>query len=86
MTDALALSLERILRPCKYSVRQDGLDSLQYRVQVYDEPVNQEILGHSSYSITADIYTDVLPSMQREAMDKWDDVFKLDDRGDEQVD
>lgn len=47
--------------------------------------VIQEILGHSSYSITADIYTDVLPSMQREAMDKWDDVFKPDESGDEQV-
>ena len=37
--------------------------------------VIQEILGHSSYTITANIYTDVLPSMQKEAMDKWDGVF-----------
>lgn len=47
--------------------------------------VIQEILGHSSYSITADIYTGVLPSMQSEAMDKWDDVFKSDDQDGEQV-
>jgi integrase len=47
--------------------------------------VIQEILGHSSYSITADIYTDVLPSMQREAMDKWDDVFGPDEQGGKQV-
>lgn len=47
--------------------------------------VIQEILGHSSYSITADIYTDVLPSMQKEAMDKWDDVFRFDDQDGEQV-
>ena len=47
--------------------------------------VIQEILGHSSYTITADIYTDVLPSMQKEAMDKWDDVFKSDEQDDEQV-
>ncbi len=47
--------------------------------------VVQEILGHSSYSITADIYTDVLPSMQREAMDKWDDVFGPDEQGGKQV-
>jgi len=47
--------------------------------------VIQEILGHSSYSITADIYTDVLPAMQKEAMDKWDDVFKPDDQDDEQA-
>jgi hypothetical protein len=37
--------------------------------------VIQEILGHNSYAITADIYTDVLPSMQKEAMDQWDGVF-----------
>ncbi len=47
--------------------------------------VIQEILGHSSFAITADIYTDVLPSMQREAMDKWDGVFKSDDQDGEQV-
>jgi integrase len=47
--------------------------------------VIQEILGHSSYAITANIYTDVLPSMQKEAMDKWDDVFKSDEQDDEQV-
>lgn len=47
--------------------------------------VIQEILGHSSYAITADIYTDVLPSMQKEAMDKWDGVFKSDDQDGEQV-
>jgi integrase len=37
--------------------------------------VIQEILGHSNFAITANIYTDVLPSMQKEAMDKWDDAF-----------
>jgi integrase len=47
--------------------------------------VIQEILGHSSYAITADIYTDVLPSMQKEAMDKWDGVFKSDDQDGKQV-
>ena len=43
--------------------------------------VIQEILGHSNFAITADIYTDVLPSMQKEAMDKWDTVFKPQDEG-----
>jgi integrase len=47
--------------------------------------VIQELLGHSSYAITADIYTDVLPSMQKEAMGKWDDVVKSDEQDDEQV-
>lgn len=32
--------------------------------------VIQELLGHSSITITADIYSHVLPSMYREAMDK----------------
>jgi integrase len=41
--------------------------------------VIQEILGHRSYAITANIYTDVLAAMQKEAMDKWDDVFKSND-------
>jgi len=37
--------------------------------------VVQELLGHSTISITMDIYSHVLPSMQREAMDKWNDVL-----------
>ena len=47
--------------------------------------VIQEILGHSNFAITANIYTDVLPSMQKEAMHKWDEAFKSDDQGDEQA-
>ncbi len=47
--------------------------------------VIQEILGHSNFAITANIYTDVLPSMQKEAMDKWDNVFKPHDNGNEQA-
>lgn len=39
----------------------------------------QEILGHSNFMITADIYSHVLPSQQREAADKWGGVFKEDD-------
>ena len=45
----------------------------------------QDLLGHSNFAITANIYTDVLPSMQKEAMDKWDEAFKPDNQGDEQV-
>jgi len=47
--------------------------------------VIQEILGHSNFAITANVYTDVLPSLQKEAMDKWDDAFRPDNQGDEQV-
>jgi integrase len=35
----------------------------------------QELLGHSSISMTMDIYSHVLPSMQQEAMSKLDDLF-----------
>lgn len=41
-----------------------------------DMKVIQEILGHSSYLMTANIYSHVLPSMQKEAMDKMDDMFR----------
>jgi len=37
--------------------------------------VVQEILGHSNISMTMDVYGHVLPSMHRDAMDKWDDAF-----------
>jgi integrase len=35
----------------------------------------QELLGHSQISMTLDTYSHVLPSMQQEAMDKWNTVF-----------
>jgi len=34
-----------------------------------------ELLGHSNISITMDVYSHVLPSMQKDAMDKWNDMF-----------
>jgi integrase len=38
--------------------------------------VVQELLGHSNISTTMDIYSHVLPSMQQEAANKLDDLFK----------
>jgi integrase len=35
----------------------------------------QELLGHSQISMTMDTYSHVMPSMQQEAMDKWDTLF-----------
>jgi len=35
----------------------------------------QEILGHSSFNTTANVYAHVLPAMKREAADKMDEVF-----------
>ena len=37
--------------------------------------VVQELLGHSNISMTMDIYSHVLPSMQKDAMDKWNELF-----------
>lgn len=37
--------------------------------------VVQELLGHSSIKTTMDIYSHMLPSIQREAMDKMDNMF-----------
>jgi integrase len=36
----------------------------------------QELLGHSQISMTMDTYSHVLPSMQKEAMSRWDDWFR----------
>jgi len=38
--------------------------------------VVQELLGHSSISMTVNIYSHILPSMQQEAMNKLDDIFR----------
>ena len=37
--------------------------------------VVQELLGHSTISITMDVYSHVLPSMQKDAMDKMGDFL-----------
>lgn len=38
--------------------------------------VMQEHLGHSSYAITADIYSHVGPAQQREAADRLDQALR----------
>jgi len=38
--------------------------------------VIQELLGHSKMSMTLEVYSHVLPSMQQEAAGKMDEVFK----------
>jgi len=38
--------------------------------------VVQEILRHSRISMTLGVYSHVLPGMQKEAMDKMDDLFR----------
>ena len=45
--------------------------------------VIQELLGHSDISITLGKYSHLLPTMQKEVVDKWDDVFGGGDLRDE---
>ena len=47
--------------------------------------VVQELLGHSSISMTLDTYSHMLPSMQQEAMDKLNGLFDRDRLDDEDV-
>ena len=41
--------------------------------------VIQELLGHSDIVITLGTYGHLLPSMQQEVVDTWDEVFKTVD-------
>jgi len=43
--------------------------------------VIQELLGHSDISITLGLYAHLMPSMQHDVTDKWDDEFKDDEEG-----
>ncbi len=43
--------------------------------------VVQELLGHSTIAMTADIYSHLLPSMQQDAMERLDETFRKE--GDE---
>lgn len=45
--------------------------------------VIQEILGHSEISMIMDIYSHVLPTMQKDAMDKLRDALKPRDDNDD---
>jgi site-specific recombinase XerD len=38
--------------------------------------VVQELLGHSNIGTTIDIYSHVMPSMQQEAANKLDELFR----------
>ena len=38
--------------------------------------VIQSLLGHSDISITLGLYSHLLPTMQQEVVDKWDDAFR----------
>jgi len=46
--------------------------------------VIQELLGHSSAALTLNVYGHVLPSLQKEAMEKWDTLFGQREEQDDQ--
>jgi integrase len=46
--------------------------------------VIQQLLGHSDIAITLRIYGHLLPSMQDEAVEKWEDAFRRDDETNQQ--
>ncbi len=45
-----------------------------------DLKVIQQLLGHSTISITADIYAHLLPAMQQDAMEKLDKRFRKSEK------
>lgn len=45
-----------------------------------DIKIIQELLGHSDISITLRTYSHLLPSMQQEVIETWNEVFKNDDK------
>jgi len=40
----------------------------------------QERLGHSDIAITLGLYSHLLPNMQQDVVNKWDDAFKGEDK------
>lgn len=46
--------------------------------------VIQQLLGHSDIAITLRIYGHLLPTMQDEGVEKWEDAFKRDDAANQQ--
>ncbi len=47
--------------------------------------VIQELLGHSDISITLGLYSHLMPSMQRDVTDKWDDEFRHGEEEDKEL-
>jgi integrase len=43
----------------------------------------QELLGHSDISITLGLYSHLLPNMQQDVVNKWEDAFKGENKEDD---
>ena len=74
-------------QPFKKLLKQGGLPNIRFHdlrhsaatillsLSIHPKVV-QEMLGHSQISITMDIYSHVLPTMQKEAISKLNDVLQ----------
>lgn len=85
-----------VLEPFKALLKEAGLPDVRFHdlrhsaatlllsLGIHPKIV-QEILGHSNINITLNVYSHVLPTMQKDAMDKLNDMFsKLDREGEEE--
>ena len=70
-----ALLVEAQLPDIRFHDLRHSAATLLLTMGVHPKVV-QELLGHSQISMTLDIYSHVLPSMQRDAMSKMDSIFK----------
>ena len=69
-----ALVKEACLPPLRFHDLRHSAATILLGMGVHPKVV-QELLGHSQIGMTMDTYSHVLPSLQKEAMDKWDDLF-----------
>src|SRR5947199_9032449 len=63
------------LPPMRFHDLRHSAATLLLAMNVHPKVV-QQLLGHSNISITMDLYSHVLPSMQRDAMNDMDDFLK----------
>jgi integrase len=85
-----------VLVPLKKLLQQAGLPDIRFHdlrhsaatmllsMEVHPKVV-QELLGHSQIGMTMDIYSHVLPTMQREAINKLNDALRRQEHDDRQV-
>ncbi|MBA2286302.1 MAG: tyrosine-type recombinase/integrase [Ktedonobacteraceae bacterium] len=77
---------QRVLTQFQAILRDAGLPHLRFHslrhsaatillAKGVNPKVVQSILGHSSFQMTMDTYSHVLPDQQEDAMSKWDDLF-----------
>jgi integrase len=82
----VAQSLWKSLAQCFWKTTQIGLPAIRLHdlrhsaatlllAQGVHSRIVQDLLGHSTISLTLDVYSHVLPNLQKEAADKMDAIF-----------